>query len=225
MSAFTAMLSGAAGPQSMASGDFTSIATNNAADGVYTLNGSPCAITDIIDMANPNTDFDPVVDIDAGGIKARSGEFGYSGRGLEMKDPLLASLLTGFTLLLEGYYAAAAPDGQLQVTPHDADYNINTYAAALLANTDLYAIDGSEYYNTTDYLVTPSSINKIAFTLTPDRMAVSINGGAVHAIEAGCLDGVSNINIGTGGGPDSRLRSFAFYDVFDDADLPSLSAL
>lgn len=212
---------------SIASGDFTNIATNNAADGVYTLNGVPCAIGDIIDVSHPDGYFDPLVDIDGEGLKARDlGGESYNGLILEMKEPLLSTLLDGFTVVLDCLTGPAAPDGGATMSMHDVPFNVNPVADARLNETVLYALDESDYYNNTDYLILPSQINKIAFTLTEDRMAVSINGMTAHAVESGCLGGgVTNVSIQTRAGPANRLRSFAFYEVVDDGDLPTLSTL
>lgn len=213
-----------AGP--VASGDFTNIATNNAADGVYTLNGSPCAITDIIDLSNPNNAFDPVRDIDSGGIKAYDDGVGIHGRQLELKDPLKATVLAdGMTIVLECLTGSAAPEGGVSIVPHDDDFNLNTFAECNLADTDLFALDENEYFSTS-YKMLPNQINKVAFTLSDGRMAVSLNGGAVHAIESGCFSiGITNVSMSTAADLTSRLRSFVIYEVVDDADLPGLSAL
>lgn len=208
----------------LASGDFTNIATNNAADGIYTLNGVPCAIGDILAPADddPNN-FDPVLDIDVGGIKSRFlGGVSYSARIMVIVDPLLTTLLNGYTVLFE-IYCGTADDGSTQITPNNSGFSIDTYAQASLDQTKLFAIDATEYLGIHE--LTPSAINRIAFTMTDARMAVSVNGGTVHAIESGCLTGAELLQIFFGTGANGRLRSFTFYEVVDDAALLTLSAM
>lgn len=208
----------------IASGDFTNIATNNAADGIYTLNGVPCAIGDILAAADGDaSNFDPVLDIDVGGIKSRFlGGVSYSARIMVIVDPLLTTLLNGYTVLFE-IYCGTADDGSIQITPNNSGFSIDTYAQASLDQTKLFAIDATEYLGIHE--LTPSSINRIAFTMTDARMAVSVNGGTVHAIESGCLTGAELLQIFAGTGPNGRLRSFAFYEVIADGGLSDLSAL
>jgi hypothetical protein len=104
MSSFAQFLGAQFTPGMIASGDFTNIATNNAADGVYTINGSAVAITDIIDLNLPGwVAFDPVQDIDAGGIKPRSG----SGRIFPLTTTVLADVVPdGFTMVYDFYVGA-----------------------------------------------------------------------------------------------------------------------
>lgn len=213
-----------------ASGDFTNIATNNAADGVYTLNGAPCAIDDIIDMASPFTAFDPVQDIDAGGIKVRVVEASTFGRTMALKDPVLASMVSnGFTIVCEIFCSAhtstditTSNDGETEYANQFAVFNQGT-AQDLIALADLTQVEGAS--DTTAGFV-QDAVNKVAFTVTDVAISASVNGGAVLVL---AFPGISlntvNAYLGMGGDANARLRAFAIYEPVDDADLPTLSAL
>lgn len=203
----------------LASGNFTNIASSNAVDGVYTLNGSPCAITDIVDLASPDASFDPALDIDAGGVKTRAG----SGRTLPIKAPLLADLLAdGFSVVFTGTFDAGSTS--IEIHCHSADYNTDAYVAVARASYDLNSVDFTEIFNGSGGV--SAGLHKFAVTLTNARMALSIDGGAVVSQESPAINGaVVAIQFGMGGDSGARLRSFIFYGVVDDADLPTLSAL
>lgn len=218
----------------LASGDFTNIATNNAADGVYTLNGSPATIGDIIDLDHPDGAFDPVQDIDTDGIKARDtgggGGMGQ-GRSLIMQASLSTALLaSGYTAVLEvfpddlsaGFFAISefSDDWSFDVSSASVDgFTVKQYTES--SGSDDWSLDHPERD-----LPTADAINKVALTITPTYVSASLNGGPAFRVtgttDFGNFDLVridTPINLG------ARLRSFAFYEVVDDADLPTLSAL
>lgn len=210
----------------LASGNFTNIATNNAADGVYTINGQMVAITDIIDLNNPYSTFNPETDIDAGGIKPRDPGGGFFlENSIEIKEPLLSSLLAnGFTILLECYTDTST----ISVDCHDPDFNVETSASlSTSTGSGIYAQDGTFTQSGAD-LPTEESINKFSATITDTHMAYSLNGAATVAITAGqalggAIDQIQlQVSSISGNG---RLRAFTFYEVVDDTDLPTLSAL
>lgn len=212
----------------IASGNFTNIATNNAADGVYTLNGVPCVIGDIIDLDHAETTFNAVTDIDAGGIKCPDGGGGsFITRQLAMNTPLLTSLLAdGFTLLLE-FYVEEKVGASLSV--HDDAFNFE--AAAISQYTVGFKntkVQDKDYNEVTDSVHYPALLqeNKLAITVAADRVSASVNGAVIVTRAGSGLDAsMQSVVISFSAGADERLRSFAFYEVVDDADLPALSAL
>jgi hypothetical protein len=214
-----------------ASGDFTSIATNNVVDGVFTLNGVICTLEDIVDLSDPDATFDPDLDIDEGGIAPRDvGGGSFSGRSLSIKDPLLSQILAnGCTTVFETFVDDTntnkvgmaggdppdyllAPEASLSTTPPDATLRFGSADQNTL-NTFPYSIGGG--------------IQKVAITLLPDGgMSGSVNGSEVHTSAADFFaPTVVKLYFTLGAAPAGRLRSFVFYDVVDDADLPTLSAL
>lgn len=213
----------------IAFGMFTNIATNNAADGVYTLNGTPCAIGDIIDLASEWTDFDPVADIDAGGIKVFVDGPSVFGRTMAMTGPLLISITDGFTVVYEFFCSAdtvvditAMSDDEVEYAYQHASFRVEP-ARDIIGLGDLTQAEEAEDATAG---IAQSQINKIAFTVTDEKISASLNGGAVLPLPfAGISVNTSIVYIGMGGDVDARLRSFAFYEVVDDADLPTLSAL
>jgi hypothetical protein len=232
MGSFGLPMGASAFSRSLASGDFTNIATNNAADGVYTIDGESVAITDIIDLSSPVAAFDPVRDIDAGGIKVWAEDLGggttaWHGRVLPIKEPLLSTLLgSGFTVVVEGYWPNAAGDvGDIYVFLQNADQSVYSYVEMKPNVTDIYAIDGNEDFNTSNH-VTANAISKVAITVTDARMAASINGGAAIPLEsAGISAAITILTLTVAGQTNTRLRSFEFYAAVADGDLPMLSSL
>lgn len=209
----------------VASGDFTNIATNNAADGIYTLNGEACAIGDIIDLDHPDTFFDPVLDIDMDGIKARdAGGGNWNGRSLEINTPLLTTLLTGgFTIVLEAFVAA---DGVIGASLHDSAFNFERVGAMDAADVNLNGDNESRSWEIEALnLPVPDAVNKLAVTFLAGSISASLNGGTVAGVTDTILADVDNIVLQLNGSENLRLRSFAFYEVVDDTDLPTLSAL
>ena len=214
----------------IASGNFTNIATNNAADGVYTLNGQMVAIGDIIDLAHPENNFDSVLDIDAGGIKCRDdGGGSFLTRQFAINDPLLTTALTdGFTVLCE---IDAEEDVSLGISCHDDAFNFDTGGVARNVDPSPQEINvsGTDFGTVRDFANFPTmnAISKFALTVASDRVSGSINGStAITTSPVGGLDAtLANIVFSLSAGANSRLRSFAFYEVVDDADLPTLSAL
>jgi hypothetical protein len=212
------------GASMVASGDFTNIATNNAADGVYTLNGATVAITDIIDTENDYGAFDPVVDIDAGGIKSHSGGF----TAIYMKDPLLSSLIaTGFTLVVELFYGA---DMSVNCNAHDDDQGPNLSYVETQGQVRLLVGGPGPGYQTlavNDEVPPEDEICKVAMTFVDSGISYSLNGLPIHTLAVDPLrSGWTHIGITMGsGGAANRIRSFAYYEPVADADLPTLSAL
>lgn len=225
----------------LASGNFTNIATNNAADGVYTLNGSAATIGDIIDLDNENAVFNPATNVDAGGIKAIDNGNGTAGGiQFEIQPSLCAALIaSGFTLVIE-YYAGSYdteafnyPDVSMNV--HDADFLLVVGAnasdtATPPARTGLTADEGNEFLAWSDNPTwtdgTALQINRASMSFTDTYCSMSINGDDAHRLTATTLESaMDGIAFFIGPNLDTRLRSFAFYEVVDDADLPALSAL
>lgn len=210
----------------IASGDFT--ATADIAGGVYTLNGAPCAFGDIFDLASPDANYDPAFNIDSGGIK--TGGFGAHPAYLPIKDPLLASMLAdGFTVVLEFYYESNI-DVQMQL--HDPDFDLvpNTQVLYNLGNVQSSSsVQNVNYDGLSGRGPSPGEINKLVSTIADDRVSLSLNGGAVVTVSGTGLDPalsaayfqLNDLNTAA----DQRLRSFAFYEVVADADLPALSDL
>jgi hypothetical protein len=210
----------------MASGDFTNIATNNAADGVYVLNGEPVEITDIIDLAHPENIFALETNVDGDGITGAGTPIAFN-----ITSALTTAMLaSGFTIVLEYYFTGG--EMQIYCSAHDEpDYDFNSsalseYSEAFPANTRSFVSDknGAKTYSV-DAPV-PAQVNKSAFTFTGTHISGSVNGGAVFTKLESALDPLMNtIQIGMGEGATCRLRAFAFYEPVDDADLPTLSAL
>lgn len=211
----------------IASGDFTNIATNNAADGIYTIDGAPVAIGDIIDLDHGETNIDPVLDIDAGGIKCRdSGGGSFTPRQIAINTPLLTSLLTdGFTALCE---FDAQEDLAITMSCHDDEFNFESRGATTNQDPDpkrtrIYDKTGEDYTDLNNYPLL-GQVSKLAVTIAADRVSASINGSAVIVSDFGGLDpSQASIVFTFGAGENSRFQSFSFYEVLVDADLPQLS--
>jgi hypothetical protein len=232
MSSFAQFLGAQFTPGMIASGDFTNIATNNAADGVYTINGSAVAIGDIIDLDHPENNFDPALDLDAGGIKCRDiGSGAFISRQFAINSPLLNTLLAeGFTLVMEFYADATVI---CAVSAHDNDFNFDGGADAT-NDPDGFAhrtqVNDKNNNNQRDFVNYPAfnQVNKLAVTMTPTRTAGSLNGSPVLVpdADAGAIDATANnMTLQFAGVANERLRSFVFYEAVDDTDLPTLSAL
>lgn len=211
------------------SGDFTNIATNNAVDGVYTLNGTPCAIGDIIDLAHPDGAFDPLTDIDAGGMKRRDlGGGSFADAIIQLKDPLLSQLIDeGFTVVLEGFLPVGVAFNTVTLGLTDDDGAPAPFAAVNEFAIECWSYDEVSDLYIEDDLPTLGAANKFAVTMTAGKQSMSLNGGDVHTHAApGVGPLLDQVYMAIpGGNADIRLRSFAFYEVVDDADLPALSAL
>jgi hypothetical protein len=210
------------GNSMIASGNFTNIATNNAADGAYTLNGVPCAITDIIDMGSEDTNLDLIADLDADGIFCPDGVL--STRSIAIKSPLLDTLLAdGFSMIIE-YQATAS--AAVQTVVHDPDFNLYTSMRALSDDEFTQLTDKTNnHIQTFPQAPLIGQINKTAFTCIDNSMSASTNGATAVTLSGdGALDILmSAVFLAFEADVDSRLRSFAFYEVVDDADLPTLS--
>lgn len=214
----------------IASGDFTNIATNNAADGVYTIGGVPCAIGDIIDLDHDEVNFDPILDIDAGGIKCRDmGGGAFQTRQIPINTPLLTTLLAdGFSLLMD---FLADDTVSLGVSVHDNAFNMDAGGTSTndpLGPTTRTSVTDKDFNQIDDTVHYPvlSQLNKFAMTVAADRVSASVNGAAAVTVAGPGLDALmANLVMSFAGSEGGRLRSFAFYEVVDDADLPSLSAL
>lgn len=218
------------GGVAVAAGDFMNIATNNAADGVYTLNGQTVPITDIIDVGNPNGNFDPAIDIDADGIKAREVEsedpnFGAS-RSIILQPSLSASLLAeGYTFVIE-YFMAEGTVGNFDLIEFSEDFEFDVSSASarhdsVKAYTEQ---NGNEF--APDTAPTLDAVNKLAGTITGTGVSLSLNGAPTfHSAGTTDLSHFDLVRFETPANLTARLRSFAFYDLVDDADLPTLSAL
>lgn len=237
MGQFFAQFGAVSSPAPIASGDFTNIATNNAVDGVYTLNGSPCAIGDIIDLAFPDGNFNPALDLDAGGIHPRdTGGGGSRETALYLKEPLLSQVLAGYTAVFEANFASNDVGGftSTVLVVHAPDYPDYNFDAGLFASwkaggSPIDAVSlTSVLDNNLDFTdkIGSAGIHKIALTATDSKVVASIDGGAIFTFaEGGIGAACTAFYFNIGGDLDARLRSFAFYEVVDDADLPSLSAL
>lgn len=211
----------------IASGDFTNIATNNAADGIYTIDGVPCAIGDIIDAAHAETTFNPILDIDADGIKCPASGESFITRQLAIKAPLLTQLLAdGFTLLFEFYTDANVG---ASVSVHDDGFNFEAAALAqYTAGPTDTRVQDKDYNDEVDsgHYPTLGQVNKLACTFAADRVSASINGATPVTIAGSGLDPtMQSVVISFSGKINERLRSFAFYEVVDDTDLPALSEI
>lgn len=199
----------------MASGTF------NALGGHYTLNGTACAITDIIDTAHPDGNFDPATDIDAGGV--------ISPAALYLKNPLLSAVLGGFTVLFEANFTSTAGTlTQLSVAAADyPDYNFNigalvVWQAGVTDQVGLTSVSDSRVFMNRLHT---TGVHKIAMTCRANSISASVDGQAVDTYAAAGTDPTSTAcYFQIGNDPSARIRSFAFYGVVDDSDLPSLSA-
>lgn len=206
----------------VASGDFT-VGQMDAVAGVYTLDGEPCAIGDIIDLTEDAGNFDPLTDIDAGGVIGDEAV-------LYLKAPLLTTLLaSGFTVVFDAYMTSSAIlKIQAQDHPDEEFFAYCSFQQAPdEANIDLYTTEDNSDVYTPGYPLAHDTIHRAAFTMTGTRMALSIDGGAVivneHPGIAATFEAIKfSINSSL---DDARLRSFAFYAPADDADLPTLSTL
>lgn len=220
-------------PQPVASGNFTNIATNNAADGVYTIDGEMVAIGDIIDLDHGENNFDSILDIDAGGIKTRQSGANYISRQFAINDPLLTDLLTsGFTVLCEIYGEGSTVLG---LSVHDNEFTFdagggtrNEPEVPEISPEVLRTFVSDKNFNQTNddtqYPVL-SQVNKFALTVASDRVSASVNGAPIVTVAGSGLDAaMANIVFTLSGDGTVRLRSFAFYDLVDDAALPTLSS-
>lgn len=216
--------------QPVASGDFMVASEIDAVTGTYTFNGAPVALADIVDCT---TDlFNPSQDIDAGGIKVYDDPVnGLSGRIMAFTGDLLASVVGGFTIVVEVYTgddfiltAEAAGDagGSDPYSSNKVMYD----SVAPSSNYDLFAIDDTDDFGDLAP-ITANSIIKIAMTNATDRLALSVAGGAAIVSAHSAIDvgsAYADFNWGTFGNPTARIRKFTIYDVQDDADLPALSS-
>lgn len=212
---------------SVASGDFTNIATANAADGVYTLNGNTVSIEDLIEGTSP-TSFDPA-DVDEGGLFCPEADPGnYSARYLQLKDPLKSQLLaSGFTVVWE-FYAAEFVGLTLSLNGGGLTAEVSSTNQGPLDLTYVYDPPNGDYYaESSEVYPALGQVNKVAASFTETGLAISVNGSGPLATAGGTgLDpAFTDIQMMFNGKADERLRSFAFYEPVDDADLPALSSL
>ena len=206
----------------LGSGDFTNIATNNAADGVYNLNGSPCAIGDIIDLTSPYTSFNPATQIDAGGIKT-NGTIGDHDITLALKDPLNSTIIAGgATFVFEFSWALEAYETmELQACE---DGGPLSYAGGGPSGSSQYGspISGTSFDDTITW---PAGINKMAITMTATKIVSSVNGGAIKSAVGTVINGsINGIVMAFSASASGRFRSFIVYEPVSDAELPGLSA-
>lgn len=211
----------------IASGDFTEIATNNAADGIYTVNGEAVAIGDIIDLDHIEANFDPVQDIDAGGIKSRdNGDGTFGTRQIPINNPLLTTLLTnGFTLLCE---FDVEEDLTLSISCHDDMGNFDIGGTTLNGGpgTQRTIATDKDWNQPTDHDQFPiiGQVNKFAVTVAADHVSACINGGAVITTPSGGLDpSLASIVFGFGASANSRFRSFTFFEPVDSTSMQVLT--
>lgn len=206
----------------IAGGDFTQTGEADMAGGTYTLNGEPCEITDIIDTAHAGGNFDPITDIDAGGVKPN--------KTFYIKEPLLSTMLeNGFSMVLEVSWTTEVVS--VYSASYDAGENdsIECYWGDPGAGDrlTLYALGvDTDTWTTPADLPIDDQVNKLALTYAADHMAASVNGAAIRRIEAPGIDATMAMfyfTFAAPGGTNARLRSFAIYETVDDADLPSLS--
>lgn len=215
----------------IAGGDFTNISTGNAADGVYTIGGEAVTLGEIIDLGHAETNFDPVLDIDAGGIKLRqTGPSTFVSRQFAINDPLLSELLTdGFTTLMEFYFDEGGSVGVGVSIHDDPTWNFDAGGSAQWDNGGIVS-----QITVTDKNFNPAQDddnfplegqeNKLAITVTNDRVSGSINGSSPITVAGPGLDpAMASIVFTLTGAGDARMRSFAFYEPADDVDLPALS--
>lgn len=224
MGPFGMVLAGAVGRGVIAGGDFSNLATNNMADGTYTLNGVACNFDDIVNLASDNTTFNQGTNIGVGGLKPASAGNAVS---LEIVDSLAASLLaSGFTVVVDGFFDSAVL-ATFWVDVHDPDYNgqSSAYLRPGAPGCELVPFVDGLVESPTQTI--PLNVeHRIALTMTAGTMSYSINGGAVIATSGTVFDvSFTNIKVALNGQTTSRMRSFAFYTAADDADLPGLSTL
>jgi hypothetical protein len=221
----------------LASGNFTDIGSANAADGIYTLNGSPAALEDIIDVNFPDGNFDPLQDMDANGIMPRpTGGGGSRETNLYLKDPLASTIVGGYTAVFEANFASTDQGGFTTTVLHAACFDYPNYnvqpevksqwqeGAIPPGSVNMFSALGNE----TDFggEIASAGIHKIAITATADKMVASVDGGAIFSVaEAGIDPACTGFYFNIGGDLAARLRSFAFYAPVTDAELPALSAL
>jgi hypothetical protein len=68
--------------------------------------------------------------------------------------------------------------------------------------------------------------SRLAIVVASDHVSASLNGSPAITVAGPGLDpSMAEIILNLSGSADERMRSFAFYDVVADADLPALSAL
>lgn len=209
----------------VASGDFTNIASANAADGVYTLNGVSCTLTDIINLSGPDSGlFNPATDIDAGGVFCPSG----TTRIFNIGNPLLSETLAGgYSITLDFGFSTGITVGTF-MHPDNYAFQPEIDAIYTSAESKQLALANVSGASSSDIINTPEpGTNRLAATMAADYMSVSINGSPITRLEGAALDPLltaiafsmsSDEN-------DGRLIGFAFYEVVADADLPTLSAL
>lgn len=224
-------------PEPVASGMFTNIATNNAADGVYTFMGDAVALGDVIDLESLWASFDPDTDIDAGGFRCGFIEgLGPQPIVMPLTAALMASMVDGFTIVIEVFTANPM---DMRVTTQTLDNQENGEAKFILdsgtnlsAATIQYHGDGATTDNTAFDEIPEGQVAKVAATFTGNSISFSIAGNAVEAtsgfpavhaatelirMDFSTYDEMAYATL--------RLRSFDIYAAVDDADLPSLSAL
>jgi hypothetical protein len=221
----------------IASGMFTNISSANAADGIYTLNGNPAALGDIIDLSFPDGNFDPGLDLDSNGIMPRpTGGGGSRETTLYLKAPLVASILDGYTAVFSANFASTDQGGFTATVLHAACFDYPNYTTQPEVVSQWKENDVppgvvkmfSAIGNETDFggEISSSGIHKIAITATAEKIVASVDGGPTFSVAEPGIDQVCNgFYFNIGGDLASRLRSFEFYEPVDDADLPALSAL
>jgi hypothetical protein len=217
----------------VASGDFTNIATANAADGVYTLNGASAELGDIVDLASPDTNLDPLVDIDADGIKPKDLGGGNSqGIGFALGNPLLTqALASGFTALFD--FSGNGEGATVSVAVSDGDGNNLAEASMGTTGMGMSYLSANTGEDELQWSANPgwgeaqdNQINRVALSFSDAHISASINGGPARRLDAPGIEPLyTKIVFGTGSMLSMRLRSFAFYEPVDDADLPGLSSL
>lgn len=209
----------------VASGDFTAVGEADAAGGVYTLNGAPCALGDIVDLAHAGSTLNPETMIDANGIRTSVNFY--------LKDPLRSTVLTnGCTLVMTADWVDAPIAISAAQFDNAEDQSIQAYWGNGGGADSLYVLSYDyvdQTWNDPADLPIDDQVNKLAVTFAADHVSVSVNGEAVRRFEevgihAAMVDFYfAFVNLdGDGAG---RFKSFVFYEPVDDADLPTLSAL
>lgn len=222
-------------------GDFTVTSEINVVNGAYTLNGQMVALSDLVDCSNPGSWFDPVNDIDAGGIKmfVDDGQGGLLGRQIYFTNDLIAACIGGYTIVME--VLAGTDDCMLDVYSQNVDGSIYSEAGIQWDyiraefRQYLYAIpDGSSFLDETNPPTSdlptgsPSTTVKVAITFASDHMAISVAGSAPRNVPSPGVDPSMTMFLfstnSQHGDTSGRLRNFSIYEPVDDADLSTLSA-
>lgn len=186
---------------------------------VYTINGAPVAVGDIID--NPGA-------IDASGLLVP--EFGTP---IEMLGDLLALMLTAnWTVVIE--IDVISLTGQIWMMsliefPQDGAHDFIQFGKLGPGNV-LFVLDdtGPGATRQADWGAITTGVHKVAIAREDTRLSISVDGSAV-VTQGGSIAITSLTNAtfggytGIGNDRDFYVRSLSVYDVRDDSDLPDMS--